>query len=906
MRLLLILFALPLIANSQRTPSLAPSYANATVLWGAARFTVLTPSLLRLELAGSGGFDDRATLAVVNRALLPPAFTIGTSNKTVTITTSELVLTYTSVSGNVTPSGSTCALAQPADAVDGRRVAAFPFGANASGQTVCCHLCDSDSNCSAWIFNPTTGAAPNCWLMEGVTRVEPASGRVTGARLPFTADALHVDFNLDGSGARAIWNASMRSEDDAGNLRGAFHALDCYDAPSECIPSYEKDQAPALLSTSGWFLLDDTLAARIVPPAPQTDSPVPFWYANYSSSDGPLADWYLFAGGKNYTRTLTDAIKIMGAPALPPVHIFGVWWSHWQSFSETEFNDEILSGYRNNSLPLHSVSLDVDWHTENPGNATVPCYSYGGYTVNSTLFPLWTDFVNALHSGENSFGSPLHLFLNLHPQGGTDACQKNWPAFAAAIGTTSNAIVPCTFGNQRIAAASFSAFMDADDLTNVDGWWTDFDYTSDCFDAPTASTPSSFAGIAWSNEVFAEHQRARLRRPLLLSRSGGLGAHRAAVSFSGDANQHQEVLRWQLSATPRAANALHNTWSHDIGGFMCYHINQTECSGDPSLPSNGLLYLRWIQAGAVFPILRTHASEWNLAVMERRVWKYPAYFPFMADAMRLRAALLPYVYTEARRAFDTGVAMVHSMYIDFPLELAAYSAPEQFFFGTVLIAAPIWAANETIEYHNMLGSFRSAWLPPGTWISFNGTMSFVGNQTTSSIFYSLGDIPLFARAGSVMPLSLNNVRGITNDPLIVAVWPGGLGDGSNTTYELYEDDDTSSAFETGASARTLLTTSTSDMEHALTTVIVDAMQGSYAGALNERNVTAQLRGFISVQPFSVTSNGIPISEGLPPCASPCWWVVTEELHTLATPSGSLIIEAGRYSTHSATIILVEH
>ena len=50
---------------------------------------------------------------------------------------------------------------------------------------------------------------------------------------------------------------------------------------------------------------------------------------------------------------------------------------------QDEFVSEILQGYANYSLPLTHVMLDVDWHTEDSGNSTVPCYSYGGYTVRS-------------------------------------------------------------------------------------------------------------------------------------------------------------------------------------------------------------------------------------------------------------------------------------------------------------------------------------------------------------------------------------------------------------------------------------------------------------------------------------------------------------------------------------------
>jgi alpha-glucosidase (family GH31 glycosyl hydrolase) len=186
----------------------------------------------------------------------------------------------------------------------------------------------------------------------------------------------------------------------------------------------------------------------------------------------------------------------------------------------------------------------------------------------------------------------------------------------------------------------------------------------------------------------------------VLNRWGGLGAHRNAVSFSGDANQHREVLRWELWATPRAANALSAYWSHDVGGFMCNHINQSECSGDPAMDSNGLLYLRWLQAAVTFPVFRTHASTWNLAVMERRIWKFPSMFPAMADAMRLRSALVPYTYSEAARTARSGLAYVRALYFEWPLEEDAYAPLEspvgqQYLFGDALLASPIWATNET-------------------------------------------------------------------------------------------------------------------------------------------------------------------------------------------------------------------
>ena len=47
---------------------------KATVVCGNARFTVLTSRLIRMEWAQDGVFEDRATLAIVNRDLPVPAF----------------------------------------------------------------------------------------------------------------------------------------------------------------------------------------------------------------------------------------------------------------------------------------------------------------------------------------------------------------------------------------------------------------------------------------------------------------------------------------------------------------------------------------------------------------------------------------------------------------------------------------------------------------------------------------------------------------------------------------------------------------------------------------------------------------------------------------------------------------
>ena len=65
------------------------------VTTSVARFTVLTPNLIRLEYDSNGKFEDRQSTAIYNRKLSVPSFTNKSSNGVLTIITSDLTLTYT-------------------------------------------------------------------------------------------------------------------------------------------------------------------------------------------------------------------------------------------------------------------------------------------------------------------------------------------------------------------------------------------------------------------------------------------------------------------------------------------------------------------------------------------------------------------------------------------------------------------------------------------------------------------------------------------------------------------------------------------------------------------------------------------------------------------------------------------
>ncbi len=67
---------------------------KATIISGNARFTILTPHLIRMEWSENGSFEDKASFVVINRNLTVPTFKKEETDATLTITTEALTLTY--------------------------------------------------------------------------------------------------------------------------------------------------------------------------------------------------------------------------------------------------------------------------------------------------------------------------------------------------------------------------------------------------------------------------------------------------------------------------------------------------------------------------------------------------------------------------------------------------------------------------------------------------------------------------------------------------------------------------------------------------------------------------------------------------------------------------------------------
>ena len=337
----------------------------------------------------------------------------------------------------------------------------------------------------------------------------------------------------------------------------------------------------------------------------------------------------------------------------------------------------------------------------------------------------------------------------------------------------------------------------------------------------------------WLNYVHFSDQQREGKRPLIFHRWGGLGNHRYVIGFSGDTVSVWDSLAFQPYFTATAANVGYSYWSHDIGGHMPGAVD-------------GELYSRWIQFGTFAPILRTHTTKNPDA--ERRIWAYPQpYSTIMRDAFVLRYAMQPYLYTESRKTYDTGVAFLRPLYYDYPDMKDAYDQKGEYVFGDNMIVAPIVAPADATTHV----SAKSIWLPRGEWVEW-----FTGKQLTGpgnfDRTFTQAQIPVYIKAGSILPqqpeMSYTGEKAV--DPLILEVFPFGKSQHSSS-YRVYEDSSEGENYTRGEFAWTNVEVKREKAKQFHVTIA--AAEGSYPRMLTDRSYEVRL--WSASAPASVALDG---------------------------------------------------
>ncbi|MBS3736997.1 glycoside hydrolase family 31 protein [Candidatus Bipolaricaulota bacterium] len=207
-------------------------------------------------------------------------------------------------------------------------------------------------------------------------------------------------------------------------------------------------------------------------------------------------------------------------------------------------------------------------------------------------------------------------------------------------------------------------------------------------------------------------------------RPGWSGTQKYPIKWGGDPQTTYRAMAQSLRGGLSAGLSGLSFWSHDIGGFY----------GDKPDPR---LYIRWAQFGLLSSHSRCHGTT------PREPWEYGeealAIFKKFND---LRYRLLPYIYSEAHKSAENGLPLMRPLLLEYPDETQAYHADLQYLFGRDLLVAPMFSD----------GNHREVYLPDELWYDYWEDQEYGGKQTIEAVA-PLDEVPLFVRAGSILPLA---------------------------------------------------------------------------------------------------------------------------------------------------------
>jgi alpha-glucosidase len=320
----------------------------------------------------------------------------------------------------------------------------------------------------------------------------------------------------------------------------------------------------------------------------------------------------------------------------------------------------------------------------------------------------------------------------------------------------------------------------------IAGFWNDMNEPAD-FSAPQKDFPANcvhqteFGPLrhatvhnVYGSQMARASYEGALRhrpnqRPFVITRAGYAGLQRHALVWTGDNDSSWEHLADSVQMLLNLSLSGVAFCGADVGGF---HHHTT-----------GELLARWMQLAAFTPFFRNHS---NIRTIDQEPWAFgPEVEAICRTYIELRYQLLPYLYGLFVQAHRHGTPIMRPLFWHYQNDPLAVAAGDQFMLGPDLIVAPILRQGATA---------RSVYLPSGIWFNFWTSEPIRGGQHILAEA-DLGVLPVFARAGGIVPLvpTQQFVGQKESDVVNLHLWPGRDGE-----LHWYEDDGQSLDFEQGA------------------------------------------------------------------------------------------------------------
>lgn len=583
-------------------------------------------------------------------------------------------------------------------------------------------------------------------------------------------------------------------------------------------------------------------------------------------------DQYLIAG-PGFTDVARRYTGLTGRAPLPPRWSLGFHQSRWGWASDTVVTD-VVDGFRARDLPLDAVWLDIQ-HMD----------GFRSWTWDPDTFPDPAALVETLAADGVRVVSIVDPAIKVDP--GWEVYDEGLAA-GHFLGTDGEPWVGEVWPGESVfpdftdpSTRSWWGRLLTPDLGyGIAGFWLDMNEPSeftlgtvpDTLEAKGDGVPLTMAqahnlyALLEAQATFTGMRAAAPdQRPFLLTRAGYAGIQRYAAAWTGDAPSTWDSLAGTLPMLLGMGVSGEAWVGSDVGGY----------SGGAS----GELYARWMQVGALSPFFRAHLTE---NATDQYPWSFGTEVEDITrGVLELRSTLLPYLYSLAWTASQTGVPPLVPLVWEWPADDAVADLGDQALLGPWLLVAPILTEGATS---------RDVYLPEGRWFAFDTGVVYDGPATVTLADLPLAALPIFVRAGAIVPRGpvMPWSEATALDPLTLEVWPAA----EATSFTVYEDAGDGYAYEEGGYAATTWTLQGS----ATGATLSSEREGSYSPP--DRSVRVRVRR-VDTAPTAVRLDGavmtsVASADALDTVTSGWWWDADDLSLWVVVPDAGAISLAMTY------------
>ncbi|MGB9717895.1 MAG: alpha-xylosidase [Thermoproteota archaeon] len=431
---------------------------------------------------------------------------------------------------------------------------------------------------------------------------------------------------------------------------------------------------------------------------------------------------YIVFYGPDLKRVLKMYTELTGRPSLPPLWSFGLWMSRATYRNRREL-EEVAQRLRSQQIPCDVLHIDPSWMKPK---------HYCDFEWNEDAFPDPDDMFEKLRemgfkiclweqpyvpNGTAMYKEGLEKGFFLKDRDGRVIHIPDFELCEVAIVDFTNPKAREWYKNKHSSLLRKGVSVFKCDMGEAVPEQAVF------HNGKTGVEMHNLYPLYYQGTVFKAVEEVYGRgNGLVWGRSGCAGIQRYPVQWSGDSHATFEdmacVLRgglsYSLSGVP--------FWSHDIGGFQ----------GPKPSPT---LYVRWAQWGLLSPLSRCHGTT------PREPWEYgEEALRIFREFARLRYSLLPYIYSYAYEACETGIPIARPLVLEYQDDPNTRKVDLEYLFGPSLLVIPVLNEEGYVEYY----------LPKGEWLNWWSRESIKGGYWVKENV-PLHVIPLFVRENSVIP-----------------------------------------------------------------------------------------------------------------------------------------------------------